>query len=66
MERLPNEFKRHVNRANNAGEYWDLTKLLDLINDEIKVMQSTAVGNFTVLLHNHGTKGGEIKGRMLL
>ena len=45
LERLPNEFKRHVNRANTAGECWDLTKLLDLINDEIKVMESSALGN---------------------
>lgn len=42
LELLPNEFKRHVNRAKGDGACWDLTKLLDLVNEEIKVMESCA------------------------
>ena len=45
LESLPNEFKRHINRTNKDGECWDLTKLLDLINDEIKVMETSTAGN---------------------
>ena len=55
LERLPNEFKRHVNRAKGDGACWELTKLLDLVNEELKVIESCASPGNTILLSNFST-----------
>lgn len=44
---LPNEFNKHLTRANENGFNWDITKLLEVMKKELKIMDSgtTSTGN---------------------
>lgn len=50
MERLPHEIKLTVSR-NLKQEVWDINKLLELINDELKARENCIVPNPTVNSH---------------